>query len=298
MPRPVTLFTGQWADLPLAELAPHAEQMGYDGLELACWGDHFDVDSGARATRATCADKRALLERTACSASRSRTTSSARRCATSSTSATRRSCRRDVWGDGDPEGVRQRAAQRDDRHRRGARTTRSAVDGRQRLHRLEHLALASTPSRRPSQDYWDDGLRRLRQALDADPGRRSTKQDVQLRPRGAPDRDRLRHRLRPARARGDRRPHAVRLQLRPVAPRLPGRRLRRSSSARFADRIFHVHMKDAWWGHGDGTVGVFGGHTTFGDARRYWDFRSRRPRRRQLRGDHRRAQRHRLPRAR
>ena len=41
----------------------------------------------------------------------------------------------------------------------------------------------------------------------------------------------------------------------------------------FADRIYHVHMKDVWWGHGDGTVGVFGGHTNFGDARRFWDFR-------------------------
>ncbi|MFB0525428.1 MAG: sugar phosphate isomerase/epimerase family protein, partial [Phycisphaerae bacterium] len=42
----------------------------------------------------------------------------------------------------------------------------------------------------------------------------------------------------------------------------------------FPDRIFHAHMKDAWWGHGDGTVGVFGGHTEFADPRRYWDFRS------------------------
>jgi sugar phosphate isomerase/epimerase len=42
----------------------------------------------------------------------------------------------------------------------------------------------------------------------------------------------------------------------------------------FPTRIFHVHVKDAWWGHGDGTVGVFGGHTTFADPRRYWDFRS------------------------
>ena len=42
----------------------------------------------------------------------------------------------------------------------------------------------------------------------------------------------------------------------------------------FGDRIFHAHMKDAWWGHGDGTVGVFGGHTDFTDARRFWDFRS------------------------
>ena len=42
----------------------------------------------------------------------------------------------------------------------------------------------------------------------------------------------------------------------------------------FSDRIFHAHMKDVWWGHGTGEVGVFGGHTNFGDHRRYWDFRS------------------------
>ena len=44
MSRPVTLFTGQWADLTLAELAPKVKAMGYDGVELACWGDHFEVD--------------------------------------------------------------------------------------------------------------------------------------------------------------------------------------------------------------------------------------------------------------
>jgi sugar phosphate isomerase/epimerase len=42
----------------------------------------------------------------------------------------------------------------------------------------------------------------------------------------------------------------------------------------FSDRIYHAHMKDVWWGRGDGTAGVFGGHTSFGDARRFWDFRS------------------------
>ena len=34
MSRPVTLFTGQWADLPLAVLAEKAAAWGYDGLEL------------------------------------------------------------------------------------------------------------------------------------------------------------------------------------------------------------------------------------------------------------------------
>jgi sugar phosphate isomerase/epimerase len=47
MPRPLTLFTGQWADLALTDLAPLVKEMGYDGVELACWGDHFDVDQAA-----------------------------------------------------------------------------------------------------------------------------------------------------------------------------------------------------------------------------------------------------------
>ena len=44
MPRPITLFTGQWADLPCAEMARLSKEFGYDGMELACWGDHFEVD--------------------------------------------------------------------------------------------------------------------------------------------------------------------------------------------------------------------------------------------------------------
>src|SRR5437588_12461791 len=43
MPRPVLLFSGQWTDLPLAELAPKLAEWGYQGVELACWGDHFEV---------------------------------------------------------------------------------------------------------------------------------------------------------------------------------------------------------------------------------------------------------------
>ena len=44
MARPVTLFTGQWADLPLEQMARKTKEFGYDGIELACWGDHFEVD--------------------------------------------------------------------------------------------------------------------------------------------------------------------------------------------------------------------------------------------------------------
>jgi sugar phosphate isomerase/epimerase len=60
MARPVTLFTGQWADLTLEELAQKAKSWGYDGLELACWGDHFDVHQGAE-SKAYCDGRHALL---------------------------------------------------------------------------------------------------------------------------------------------------------------------------------------------------------------------------------------------
>lgn len=43
MGRLKTLFTGQWADLSLEDLAEKASNWGYEGLELACWGDHFEV---------------------------------------------------------------------------------------------------------------------------------------------------------------------------------------------------------------------------------------------------------------
>jgi sugar phosphate isomerase/epimerase len=47
MSRPVTLFTGQWADLPFEEICKKASAWGYDGLEIACWGDHMDVRKAA-----------------------------------------------------------------------------------------------------------------------------------------------------------------------------------------------------------------------------------------------------------
>lgn len=48
MGRPVTLFTGQFADIPLETLCKKAKAWGYDGLELACWGDHVDVSRAAK----------------------------------------------------------------------------------------------------------------------------------------------------------------------------------------------------------------------------------------------------------
>ncbi len=62
MSRPVTLFTGQWADLPLESLAKKASAWGYDGLELACWGGHLEVDKAA-VDKSYCRNQRSILEK-------------------------------------------------------------------------------------------------------------------------------------------------------------------------------------------------------------------------------------------
>ena len=46
MSRPVTIFTGQWADLSLEEVCKTAHSMGYEGLEIATWGQ-IDVRRAA-----------------------------------------------------------------------------------------------------------------------------------------------------------------------------------------------------------------------------------------------------------
>ena len=58
MGRPVTLFSGQWADLPFEELCKKVSGFGYDGLELACWGDHFEVPL---ADQVYCDERRNIL---------------------------------------------------------------------------------------------------------------------------------------------------------------------------------------------------------------------------------------------
>ena len=111
MARPVTLFTGQWADLPLAKLAPLAKRMGYDGLELACWGDHFEVDK-ALADDSYVRRKRELLEQNGlqCFAISNHLVGQA--VADKLIDERHKAILPPyVWGDGDPEGVRQRAAE-------------------------------------------------------------------------------------------------------------------------------------------------------------------------------------------
>lgn len=62
MARPVTLFSGQWADLPFEAFCPKVKSFGYDGVEIACWGDHLDVRKAASDPSYVKA-KKAILEK-------------------------------------------------------------------------------------------------------------------------------------------------------------------------------------------------------------------------------------------
>lgn len=280
MPRPVTLFTGQWADLPIAELAPLAKSMGYDGLELACWGDHFDVAQAAKSKK-YCQDLWTLLadhELTCFSISNHLVGQAVcdpideRHQAILSP---------EIWGDGDPEGVRKRAAKEMIRTAKAARKFFDCKPGRAETDdfpvcvngftgsSIWHALYAFPPT---SQAYLDKGFadfaKRWIPILDA-----FEKVNVNFG-----------------------------LEVHPTEIAFDTASARRAIKAvkghkrfgfnydpshlgyqgvdyvrfirEFSDRIYHVHMKDAWWGHGDGSVGVFGGHTNFGDPKRYWDFRS------------------------
>src|SRR3954467_1631670 len=111
MARPVTLFTGQWADLGFDEVCRKAKSFGYDGVELACWGDHFEVDKAAK-DKGYCKTRWDILQ-----------AHGLRAFAISSHLVGQAVCDLiderhktilppDVWGNGEPEGVRKRAARK------------------------------------------------------------------------------------------------------------------------------------------------------------------------------------------
>ena len=111
MGRPVTLFTGQWADLTLEDVAKMASEWGYDGLELACWGDHFEVDK-AMADDSYVQSRWDILNKydLQCFAISTHLVGQAV-CDALIDERHQGIMPSRLWGDGDPEGVRQRAAQ-------------------------------------------------------------------------------------------------------------------------------------------------------------------------------------------
>ena len=140
MGRLCTLFTGQWADLSLDDLSRKAKDFGYDGLELACWGDHFEVDK-ALAEDDYCAKKREFLESRdlQCQAISNHLAGQAVLDIIDERS--QAILPPYVWGDGDPAGVNERAAEF------ARRLTRDAPGGpADRVRLALHLTTGRAPS--------------------------------------------------------------------------------------------------------------------------------------------------------
>jgi len=268
MSRPVTLFTGQWADLPLETLAEKAASWGYDGLELACWGDHFDVQR-ALSEPDYCQGRHDLLARHGLKV-----------WSISNHLVGQAVCDRiderhqailpaHVWGDGDPEGVRQRAAEEmKDTARAAALLGVSVVNGFTGSS-IWHLLYSFPPVSPEAIDAgFEDFAARWHPILDVfdEVGVRF---GLEVHPTEiAFD---VASAERAVTALGGRK--AFGFNYDPSHFGYQGVDYV-AFIQRFADRIYHVHMKDVWWSDKATEAGVFGGHTEFGDARRHWDFRS------------------------
>ncbi|MGO4435698.1 sugar phosphate isomerase/epimerase family protein, partial [Paenarthrobacter sp. RAF9] len=111
MNRPITLFTGQWADLPFEEVARLAGEWGFDGLEIACWGDHLDPqrivqDDAYLQAKLDILDKHHLTVHAIANHLAGQAV-----CDDPIDERHRDILAPAVWGDGEAEGVRQRAAE-------------------------------------------------------------------------------------------------------------------------------------------------------------------------------------------
>jgi len=277
MNRKVTLFTGQWADLPADELLPLVKKMGYDGVELACWGDHFDVGR-ALDDDGYIKDLWAKLQKHGLSCYSISNHLVGQAICDPGDERHKAILSDEIWGDGDPEGVRQRAAEEMKNTARAARKFFDARPDDTVIHpvvngftgsSIWHALYAFPPT---SQDYLDKGFKdfadrwlpilEVFEEVDVNYGLEVHPTEIAFDLASAE---------RALEALG----HHKRFGFNYDPSHLGYQGVDYVKFIRqFADRIYHVHMKDAWWGHGDGSVGVFGGHTDFTDPRRYWDFRS------------------------
>ena len=268
MARPVTLFTGQWADLTLEDLAKKAADWGYDGLELACWGDHFEVDK-ALADKNYCKGRRDLLKKYGLEVYAISTHLVGQSVCDHIDERHKAILPEDVWGDGDPEGVRQRAAQKVMDTAKAAKALGVPVVNGFTGSSVWHMLYSFPPtSQAMIEAGFKDFAKRWTPILDE-----FKKQGIRFALEVHPTE--IAFDIASAqRALDAVKGHpAFGFNYDPSHLGYQGVDYVKFIRV-FSDRIFHAHMKDAWWGHGDGTVGVFGGHTEFADARRYWDFRS------------------------
>jgi len=267
MARPVTLFTGQWADLKIEDMARMTSEFGYDGIELACWGDHFEVDK-ALADDNYCNAKRELLEshNLQCHAISAHLVGQA--VLDNIDQRHKEIIPPYVWGDGDPAGVNERAIEEMKNTARAAQKFGVEVVNGFTGSSIWHLNYSFPPV--PPQMI-DDGFALLaerfnpildvfgecgvRFALEVHPTEIAFDIYTAQRALEALDhREEFGFNFDPS--------HLHWQGVDPV-----------EFIRAFPDRIYHVHIKDAITTL-DGRTGILASHLNFGDPRRGWDFRS------------------------
>lgn len=266
MGRPVTLFTGQWADLPLATLAEKAASFGYDGLELACWGDHFEIDKALSddkyvQSRWDILNKHGLK----CFAI---STHLVGQCVSDAIiDARHQSILPDrLWGDGNPEGVRQRCAEDVKDAARAAKKFGISVVNGFTGSPVWHMLYRFPPTSdemidagyREFADRWNPILdvfdeQSIKFALEAHPA--EIAYDIYTAQKtldALNNRDAFGFNFDPS--------HFIHQLFDPS-----------KFIDAFQKKIYHVHVKDSKVNL-DNTRSILGSHLNFGDPRRGWDF--------------------------
>lgn len=284
MPRPVCLFTGQWADLPLEALVHKAKAFGYEGLELACWGDHFEV-------------ARALDEDGYCEKIWKTLEDAGLACyAISAHLVGQAVCDLiderhkailppEIWGDGEPEGVRTRAAEEMKRTARAAARFFDAAPElvKQQLARSKnrrvvngftgssiwHLIYSFPPVQKGQLEAgFADFAARWKPILDVF-DEVNVDFALEVHPTEIAFDIATTHRAMEAID------HHPRFGINFDPSHLGYQNVDYLGLLRsFPDRIFNVHVKDVWWSESPTPIGTFGGHADFGVDGRAWDFRS------------------------
>ncbi len=266
MARPVTLFTGQWADLPLAKLAEKVKAWGFDGLELACWGDHFEVDKALESDKYA-RDKRDLLAQhnLKCWAI---STHLVGQCVGDNIDERHKGILSPrLWGDGKPEGVRQRCAEEVKNTAHAAAAFGVKIVNGFTGSPIWHLLYSFPPNDfskveagyREFANRWNPIMDVFDQV--------GIKWGLEVHPTEiAYDFVTTQKALE---AMGRRPAFGINFDPSHFAHQFL------DSAAfvtEFADRIYHVHVKDSKKQVGDGRRSILSSHLNFGDPRRGWDF--------------------------
>lgn len=267
MSRPILLFSGPFADVSLEALASKAADWGYQGFELCAWGDHLEVQRGLSDEGYTPARLELLarhdLHAPVVAAHKVGHTVSDR------IDTRHQSLVPDyVWGDGDPAGVQQRAAEEMvATFRLAEKLGASVVSGFTGSPVWSYVA--GYPAPKPGviadalkqfADQWHPILDAAREcgvrfAAEVHPGQLAFDlYSAEAVLDALSGREEFGFTFDPS--------HFLWQGVDPVA-----------FLRRFPDRVYHVHVKDASLTL-DGRSGVLAGYWPSGDSRRGWQFRS------------------------